>query len=323
MAIVRKVLKLLRTEQLNKEQCPERWVIQYLRMWNKDLSMDDYGNLYLINPGTPLICAHMDTVQKDDDVTKLNTIRVRWDEIKWDNIIIWADDKAGIAMAMELYELFGNKISLLFTRQEETGCNWSRDFCTNHPDLIKQCTYCLVLDRKNGWDIIGYQNWFCWKEFDAALEEVMKPRGYKSVSGWISDTGNIGKLINAVNLSIGYYGLHTKQECLKVSEYLTALRAVVDVIENFDWANYPLYVAPPVTKKEYTSLKTTSRSKYNGSLFDKRLCVYDYFESAWADEIKVKKDICIYSDNKTFIIPKGIYSVEDMEMSDDFYWYDY
>lgn len=36
------------------------------------------------------------------------------------------------------------------------------------------------------------------------------------------------------------------------------------------------------------------------------------------DEVKVKKDICIYSDNKTFIIPKGVYSVEDMEMSDEF-----
>ena len=320
MAIVRKVLKLLRTEQLNKGQCPERNIIQYLRMWNKNLSMDDYGNLYLINPGTPLICAHMDTVQKDDDVAKLSTIHQRGDEIKWDNIIIGADDKAGIAMAMELYELFWNKVSLLFTRQEETGCNGSRDFCTNHSDLIKQCTYCLVLDRKNAWDIIGYQNGFCWKEFDEALEKQMKTWWYKSVSWGISDTGNIWKLINAVNLSIGYYGLHTKQECLKVSEYETALRAIADVIENFAWADYPLYVAPPVEKKDY---KCTSRQKYNWSLFNDRLCVYDYFESAGKDEIRLKKDICLYNNNKTFIISKWIYTVEEIEMSSDFLWYDY
>lgn len=322
MALVKKVLKLLRTEQLNKETHPERNIIHYLRMWNKDLSMDDYGNLYLINPGTPLICAHMDTVQKDDDVLKIHTITLKNNIIKWDNIIIWADDKAGIAMAMELYELFWNKISLLFTRQEETGCNWSKDFCTNHPDLIKQCTYCLVLDRKNNWDIVGYQNWFCWKEFDEALSLYMKDWWYKSVTWWISDTCNIWKLINAVNLSIWYYGLHTKQECLKVDEYETALRAIADVIDGFQWADYPLYVAP---KKDYNVPSKINSWNKRGktSLFWDKMCVYDYFESVWKDTFKIKKDICIYDDKKTFILTKWTYTLEELEMSEDFYWYDY
>ena len=114
MGVVKKVLKLLRTEQMCSDMHPEKNIMSYLRLWNKNLKMDGYGNLYLINPGTPLICAHMDTVQKTTDVAKLCTIRNKDWKIKWDNIIIGADDKAWIALAMEMYEWFGDKISLLF-----------------------------------------------------------------------------------------------------------------------------------------------------------------------------------------------------------------
>ena len=315
MGVVKKVLKLLTTEQLCSDKCPERNIMSYLRLWNKKLQMDDYGNLYLINPGTPLLCAHMDTVQKATDVAKINTIYNRWWKIKWDNIVIGADDKAGIALAMEMYEWFGDKVSLLFTRQEETGCNWSRHFCDNNPELIKQCTYCLVLDRKNWWDIIWYYNWYCSKEFDKALEEKMKPWGYKSVVGWISDTGNIWKLINSVNLSIGYYNLHTSNEYLDIDEFVTAAYAIADVIETFEWADYPLYVAPPTTKKE--TKKLTSRDKYWGNSLFNRISIYDYFESVDAYTIKLKKDICLYNNNKTFILSKWEYCLEDIETYED------
>lgn len=315
MGVVKKVEKLLKLEQMCSDQCPERNVMSYLRLWNKKLQMDGYWNLFLINEWTPLICAHMDTVQKTTDVAKVCTIRNRDWKIKWDNIIIWADDKAWIALAMEMYEWFGDKISLLFTRQEETGCNWSRYFCDTHPDLVRKCTYCLVLDRKNSWDIIGYQNWYCWKEFDEALSAHMKEWWYKSVVGWISDTGNISKLINAVNLSIGYYNLHTQNEYLEVSEFETAAYAIADVIENFQWADYPLYVAPAKSSVNITK-KYTSRDKYGGSLFS-RLSIYDYFESVDDTTIKLKKDICLYNNSKTFILSKGEYTLEDIEMEED------
>jgi len=315
MAVVKKVLKLLRLQQKCSDQCPEREVISYLRLWNKKLNMDDYGNLYLINPGTPLICAHMDTVQKVDDVDKLSTVKLKDNKIKWDNIIIWADDKAGIALAMELYEYFGDKISLLFTRQEETGLRWSNNFCTNHKDLIEQCTYCLVLDRKNGWDIIWYENGFCWKAFDEALANHMKNWWYKSVAWGCSDTGNIWKIINAVNLSIWYYNLHTKNEYIDVPEFETALRAIADVIDSFEWADYPLYVAPPKEEPK----KVTSRERYGGksySLFNK-LSVYDYFEAYDDTSIRVKKDIYLYTNNKTFFLTKWIYDLEDLDEEKD------
>ena len=229
--------------------------------------------------------------------------------------LLGADDKAGIALAMEMYEWYWDKISLLFTRQEETGCNWSRHFCDKNPELIKQCTYCLVLDRKNKWDIIWYQNWYCWKEFDEALWKFMKDWWYKSVVGWISDTWNIWKLINAVNLSIGYYNLHTSNEYLDVDEYVTAAYAIADVIEHFQWADYPLYVAPKTEIKTYNKYKATSRDKYGGNLFN-RISIYEYFESVDEYTIKLKKDICLYNKSKTFMLTKWEYNLEDL----DEYW---
>ena len=76
---------------------------------------------------------------------------------------IGADDKCGIAIAMELYEKFGNKVSLLFTVGEETGGIGISGF---DKTLLKQCTYAIIPDRKGGQDIIGSHNDYCTKEFE-------------------------------------------------------------------------------------------------------------------------------------------------------------
>ena len=54
----------------------EREVIAYLKSWNPKLKQDGYGNLYLINPGTPLLNAHMDTVQSKQCVDNLKSLRL-------------------------------------------------------------------------------------------------------------------------------------------------------------------------------------------------------------------------------------------------------
>ena len=75
MSVVKKCFKLLQLRQ-HFDNIPEREVVGYLRNWNRKLISDDYGNLYLINPGTPLLCAHMDTVQRQDSVDNLHTLRL-------------------------------------------------------------------------------------------------------------------------------------------------------------------------------------------------------------------------------------------------------
>lgn len=248
MSVVKKCFKLLKLRQHFK-WIPEREVVAYLRWWNRNLKTDEYWNLYLINPGTPLICAHMDTVQQQDSVDRLYTLRLKGWIIKADNAVIWWDDKCWIAIAMELYEQLGDRISLLFTRQEETGCNWARDFCNNHWDLVKQCTYCLVLDRRWAWDIIWYDNSYCSKEFEDEIARLTKDFWYKPAKWYASDTGCIAKIINWVNLSVGYYNPHTKQEYIRCDELKNAYEAAYYIVEHLEW-EYPIYEYKPY-KYEY------------------------------------------------------------------------
>ena len=294
MSVVKKCFKLLKLRQHFK-WIPEREVVAYLRWWNRNLKTDEFWNLYLINPGTPLICAHMDTVQYQDSVDRLYTLRLKGWIIKADNAIIWWDDKCWIAIAMELYEQLGDRISLLFTRQEETGCNWAREFCNNHWDLVKQCSYCLVLDRRWAWDIIWYQNNYCSKEFEDEIARLTKDFWYKPERGLCSDTGHIAKIINWVNLSVGYYNPHTKQEYIRCDELKNAYEAAYYIVEHLEW-EYPIY-----QYKTYDYPRWLGLFGYNYWSYEDELEENGYYWYSYKYKNKNKKDKRL---NKYLVITK-------------------
>ena len=257
MWVVQKCLNLLRLQQrfwpnlefgkpvVTDWWYPEQEVISYLKSWNSKLKQDAYWNLYLINPWTPLLSAHMDTVQCKDDVVGMPKIKInkkKW-TISYNNSIIGWDDKCWIAMAMQLYEKYWDKVSLIFSRQEETWHKWASAFCQNHFDLLKQCKYCLVLDRRNAWDIIWYENWYCSEEFQAEIHRCTKDFWYKPEVWLLSDADAFSKYINCVNLSVWYYDAHRKTEYIVVEELKNAVKAVENIIENFQW-EYDIYKEP-------------------------------------------------------------------------------
>ena len=259
MWLTQKCLNLLRLRQICKthlvfgkpltEQLanvyPEQNVINYLKSWNKDLKQDEYGNLYLINPWTPLLSAHMDTVQREDDTVWMPSIKInkkKW-TISYTDSIIWWDDKCGIALAMQLYEKYWNRVSLIFSRQEEVGHLWASEFCRNHLDLLKSCKYCLVLDRRWKWDIISESNWYCSKEFQEEIVRCTKEFGYAPEHWLLSDANAYSKYINCVNLSVGYYNAHTDKEYIVIDELKNAFNAVCSIIDNFQW-EYDIYKEP-------------------------------------------------------------------------------
>ena len=102
MSVVKKCFKLLQLKQHFDKWLPEREVISYLKSWNNKLKSDEYGNLFLINPGTPLLNAHMDTVQSEQCVKNLHTLRLKNWIIGAKDAVIWGDDKCWIAIAMEV-----------------------------------------------------------------------------------------------------------------------------------------------------------------------------------------------------------------------------
>lgn len=293
MWLTQKCLNLLRLKQICKPKLvfwkplteqisnmyPEQNVINYLKSWNKNLKQDEYGNLYIINPWTPLLSAHMDTVQREDDTIWMPHIHInkkKW-TISYTNSIIWWDDKCWIALAMELYEKYWDRVSLLFSRQEEVGHLWASDFCRNHSDLLKQCKYCLVLDRRNAWDIISSDNGYCSKEFEDEIYRCTKDFGYKPTHWLLSDADAYSKYINCVNLSVWYYNAHTSNEYIVIEELKNAFNAVCNIIENFQ-GEYDIYHEPERKPycDSYSYYGWYGHSSYYGSDWNKE---YDWSRS--------------------------------------------
>ena len=320
MSVVKKCFKLLQLKQHFDKGLPEREVISYLKSWNNKLKSDEYGNLFLINPGKPLLNAHMDTVQSAQCVKNLHSLRLKNWVIKASDAVIWGDDKCWIAIAMEIYEKLGNEVSLLFTRQEETGCNWAREFCEKHSDLIKLCPYCLTLDRRNGWDIIGYSNQYCSKEFQDEIHRLTKEFGYKPEHWLCSDANKISKFINCVNLSVGYYNPHQKTEYIKCEELVNAYEATMYIVTHLDWS-YPIYEAPKFEAKTYNSWKQSAYSKwyYNTTLFDDDDDEDDYDKYSkyyWYYWKKTKAKDAFELKGNRLIVKKNVYLTNKNDFDD-------
>jgi tripeptide aminopeptidase len=138
-----------------------------------------------------------------------------------------ADDKVGIFIALELYKTFGNKISLLFTIQEETGGWGSESF---DKSLIKDNTYCVVPDRYGTSDIIGYNNDYCTKEFEDIVAYHLNIFGFYPATGVRCDADKLQSSINCINISCGYYQHHTDQEYVDWSATKNTIAALDHLI---------------------------------------------------------------------------------------------
>ena len=255
MSVVKKCFRLIQLKQhFDKKGYPEREVIAYLKSWNPKLKQDEYGNLYLINPGTPLLNAHMDTVQSAECVKNLDSLRLRnWMIGCLKPAVIWGDDKCWIAIAMEIYEKLWDKVSLLFTRQEEVGMVWAGAFVTSHSDLLAECKYCLTLDRRWAGDIIGYDNCYCSKEFQDEVYRLTKEFGYKPTKWFASDANKISRVLNCVNLSVWYYNPHQKTEFIKCDDMQNACEATMYIVQHLE-DNFPIYQAPVYQSKQVSSV---------------------------------------------------------------------
>lgn len=237
MGVAKKALKLLQHREVSNVQ-------KYLQDWNKKLQKDEVGNLYLINPSTPLVCAHMDTVRDADDAKKVDTIMYKtatfeWDEkkftiIEWDDMILGADDRAWVAIAMELYEKYWDQVSLLFTIGEESGGVGSSHFCSQHEEMVEQCTYGIIPDRKGDSDLICSKNDYGTEDFEKEILKHLWLFGFESVRWVWSDADKISRVINCFNISVGYYNQHTCKEYLIPDEMEHTLKALCYLIEHYN-----------------------------------------------------------------------------------------
>ncbi|MFD0675973.1 MULTISPECIES: M28 family peptidase [unclassified Paenibacillus] len=205
-----------------------------LRSIADDLFVDRAGNLcgtiYCGEGPTVLLSAHMDIYQELDE---WRTIVQDGTTLRSTKGILGADDRAGIAVIMELAHKihrtnFNGSLKIVFTVKEEVGLIGSREL---DPYFLADVDAAIVVDRRGTRDIVTSCMGvipFCSLEYGMLFEEAGRIAGmedWKVTTGGSSDAKIFAQTfgIPSVNLSAGYMNEHTELETVDyVATYETA-----------------------------------------------------------------------------------------------------
>jgi len=178
------------------------------------------GTIYAIYPGRPLLSAHMDTVCERPPELIVNN-----DMIMGRDCCIGADDKCGVWITLNTLQQRSD-LSFIFSVNEEIGQSLTNLPLTRYANDI---CYALVLDRCGKQDLIGRYNGYNTGDLGRAIQAITD---YHPATGVYSDADILsGQGIPCVNLSVGYYGHHTRQEYLDKRVMVYSLRRVARILD--------------------------------------------------------------------------------------------
>jgi tripeptide aminopeptidase len=205
--------------------------------------VDKLGQIWKINPGKPLMIAHMDQVQKTACVkvmTFKNSIYGFDDKGKLSGL--GADDKNGIYIILNMIEKFRDDMSFIFSVGEEIGGRLYHvlDNINLTPEIAP---YGLIFDRKGSSDIIGSSNNYCCDDLEKAVEVLSGNMKYKASYGTFSDCDELAKWIPCVNLSCGYYDAHSENEHTKVGDLFRAVQLAEVLLGSLPRKGSPFEIA--------------------------------------------------------------------------------
>lgn len=168
-----------------------------------------------------LLVAHADTVhlEKPKICINLTTKKVTAPNG------LGADDRAGVLAITEILNR-GYKPSVLITTSEEIGAKGAHAFCNDFEDL--EVKYMIELDRKGKNDAVFYD---C---DNPNFTKYIESFGFKEEIGSFTDISIIAPhfKVAAVNLSVGYYNQHTKNEYLVLNELEQTIEKVCLMLED-------------------------------------------------------------------------------------------
>lgn len=219
-------MKLL--EQLYSIHSPshkEHTMSAFIKAWliRKKIPFDTdaKGQIFKLIPGRPILSAHMDQVQNGPPgplIFKQTSIGT---EIHGSKNGLGADDKNGIWIVLNLLARWDTSF-ILSTGEESISKDVEHVLLANE-DVLRRIPYCLVFDRKGKGDIIGWENGYCAQEFQKRVSQEGERFGYRPEMGVYSDADAISEYCECVNLSVGYYRAHSKEEYTIFEELQNAL----------------------------------------------------------------------------------------------------
>ena len=241
------------------------------------------GNILGFNyPGRPLFSAHMDMINTEGyilspgeiavdgffTVDSKTNIRLYRDEEHKRQTSLGADDKNGIWTILTLLKN-GQDINFAFCHSEEVGGTGSQQVISNTKlaEFIEGCQYGIVIDRRNEWDIIGYNNKYC-LALDDRLAAFAKDNGFKftPANGSCSDADKFSRILECVNLSCGSYEAHTSKEYTNLNELWNTYLFCKKMLESFQ---YKSVSEKRMKKFKNISSYSSSYSSYSSSTYPK------------------------------------------------------
>lgn len=154
------------------------------------------------------------------------------------NRVLGGDDKVGVFMALKIAEKCPDlPMKILFTVEEETGCNGVKYFVKHNAKWLEDVKYSLTVDRKDTCHLLWSQKGTrsCSNEFAA---ELMYHGVREGIPVSIQDGGSADVVIlrdfvpNAVNMSAGYFKAHTSSEYIVPSAVDKIFGWIKNIVQN-------------------------------------------------------------------------------------------
>ena len=132
------------------------------------------------------------------------------------------DDRCGVFLALTLYKLFPDKFTLFFTDQEERGHGYNTAELA--PSTIWKNKFVICLDTSDR-AVFSYHS-----HLEKHLKDINKKLNFhweeRSLSNLQYMAGSIG-----INLGVGYYEYHTKDEYISIKDLNLAYQYVLELLK--------------------------------------------------------------------------------------------
>ena len=215
-------------------------------------TITDDHQIYRLNPGEPLVCAHLDEVHFAPCEEIILHNQRYYGMTDHTQTGIGADDKNGVWVVLNLLRTFPN-LSFIFSTQEEIGAQGIKDLLKNHLDknVLDSIPYALIFDRQGNSDIIGTKNDYCAQDLEDAICEISQENNflYTPAQGVFSDCNKLRHYVPCVNLSVGYYNAHSDQEYTEIKDLIQAFHFGAKLIQELPKIRFDL---PVIKQKSFT-----------------------------------------------------------------------
>lgn len=245
---------------------------------------DIYGNITVDRGGDTCFTSHTDTVDNKLGENELEINEKGLLQVKGGGVL-GADDGAGMYVMIQMI-LAGKSGLYVFFATEEQGRIGSTNYTM--PDHIKKC---VSFDRKGYDNLITHQmtEEGCSVAFaDAFIAQFDLPYK-KDPTGSFTDSYTFFNTVSeCINLSVGYFDQHTKNESLDV----VFLEKLVDACIAMDWDSLPVKRDPEVYRFT-VDYKYGNKSYGDWSNYTPNISKYkhDYFEDTMEDYVYDNPDI--------------------------------